>query len=150
MVDFTDWIADGTLEESRRPLTLATVKKSEADLPSKEKRNVLKAMDFVKNAGYPSEAEAIHIIRDGNINHMLHEVVEIIEEFRKIPNWNFIKVCKVVIPKNPKNREIPKNPKTGDSNFLVRPRRNFNVPHRYKLKGFLYPPELQVTRLNYE
>jgi Reverse transcriptase (RNA-dependent DNA polymerase). len=34
----------------------------------KEINRALEAKEFIKNAGYPSRAEAIHLIRDGNLN----------------------------------------------------------------------------------
>jgi hypothetical protein len=36
----------------------------------KQKRRALEAKEFIKNAGYPSRNEAIHLVRDGNINNV--------------------------------------------------------------------------------
>ena len=83
VADFTPWIKDGDLSQARQPLSLATIK-SEINLTKKEKCNAKEAMEFVRNAGYPSEKEAIHMVRDGNIRDIPHDVQGVKDGFRHI------------------------------------------------------------------
>jgi hypothetical protein len=69
VADFSDWIKD-TYNECSMMLSLMTVEEREHMYTRKEKRRALEAKDFIKNAGYPSRNEAIHMVRDGNINNM--------------------------------------------------------------------------------
>jgi hypothetical protein len=63
VADFSDWIVD----EEELKLNLMTVQEREHLYNRKEIRHALKAKEFLRNAGYPSEKEAIHLARDGNI-----------------------------------------------------------------------------------
>ncbi len=60
-----DWEVE--LEEDDYGAVLATVKDNEAEYTKWEVEKAKEAYEFVKNAGFPSEDEAIHLIEDGNI-----------------------------------------------------------------------------------
>ena len=63
VANFSDWIVD----EEELELNLMTVQEREHLYNCKEIRHALKAKEFLPNAGYPSEKEANHLARDGNI-----------------------------------------------------------------------------------
>jgi hypothetical protein len=69
VADFSNWISD-TYNESNLMLSLMTIEEREHMYTRKEKRRALEAREFIKNAGYPSRNEAIHMVRDGNINNV--------------------------------------------------------------------------------
>jgi len=66
--DFSDWIRYQEGDDSA--LSLMTTKEKEHMYTKKEVAQARKAREFLKNAGYPSEAEAIHLIRDGNLENV--------------------------------------------------------------------------------
>ena len=69
VADFSDWM-DPDYEECNALLSLLTVEEKEHMYTRKEIKHALQAKEFIKNAGYPSRNEAIHLIRDGNINNV--------------------------------------------------------------------------------
>jgi hypothetical protein len=46
---------------------VTTVQDNEAKLTAGELKRVNLARDFIKNAGYPSLKEAVHLVGDGNV-----------------------------------------------------------------------------------
>jgi hypothetical protein len=76
IADFSEWI-DDDYEECNAVLSLMTLEEREHMYTRKEVKRALKAEEFVKNAGYPSQAEAVSMVRDGNINNMPVNVVDV-------------------------------------------------------------------------
>ena len=64
---FSDWI---NLDGDASKLLLMTMQDKEHLYTKKEVQKARDAKEFLKNAGYPSEREAIHMIRDGNIDNI--------------------------------------------------------------------------------
>lgn len=60
-----EWELDS--DEDEYGVVMATVKENEAQYTRREVERAKEAFEFVKNAGYPSEDEAIHLIEDGNL-----------------------------------------------------------------------------------
>jgi hypothetical protein len=78
VADFSDWINDEYFEEANRKMSLATTAREREHLyTSKELRKAKEAKEFLKNAGFPSENEAIHLIRDGNLENVPVSVQDI-------------------------------------------------------------------------
>jgi hypothetical protein len=69
VADFSEWM-DPDYEECNALLSLLTVEEKEHMYTRKEVKRAQQARDFIRNAGYPSRNEAIHLIRDGNINNV--------------------------------------------------------------------------------
>ena len=69
------WVDKNNLKAVRQPLTLSMV--AEEFLTSQEKRSPLKSKEFVRMAGYPSEGEALHMVRDGNVSNVPVEAEDI-------------------------------------------------------------------------
>lgn len=68
--DFSDWINDG-YQKNQQELSLVTTTRDREHLyTKKELKGANQAKEFLKNAGFPSENEAIHLIRDGNIQNV--------------------------------------------------------------------------------
>jgi hypothetical protein len=66
--DFTDWINEEYDANGEEDVSLVTTTSDCEHLyTSKELRKAKEAREFLKNAGFPSENEVIHLIRDGNI-----------------------------------------------------------------------------------
>lgn len=65
--DFSDWVGEWK-SESR--ISLVTTKENEHLYTKKEVQKAKDAREFLRKAGYPSEQEAIHIIRDGNVENI--------------------------------------------------------------------------------
>jgi hypothetical protein len=76
VADFSDWINDD-YQECNAMLSLLTVQEREHMYTRKEVRHALKAEEFIRNAGYPSQAEAVSLVRDGNINNMPVNIVDV-------------------------------------------------------------------------
>ena len=68
VADMAEWVLGNKLEESRKPLTLATIKSEFVDLTWKETKRAKSEKYFVKNAGYSSEGEALNTVRNGNVS----------------------------------------------------------------------------------
>ena len=80
VADMPAWIARSkNLQAALQPLALSTVK--EECLTSQGKRTVVKAREFVRKVGYPSEGEALRMVRDGNINSLPFEAEDIKHAF---------------------------------------------------------------------
>jgi hypothetical protein len=62
-------------------LSLVTTREREHLYTKKEVQKARDAREFLKNAGYPSECEAIHMIRDGNIENIPISVEDIKNSF---------------------------------------------------------------------
>ena len=69
IADFSEWL-DPDYEECYAMLSLMTAEEREHMYTRKEVRRALQAKEFIKNAGYPSRNEAVHLVRDGNINNV--------------------------------------------------------------------------------
>ena len=80
VADMTDWVGLHDLDAAMKPLALATVTEGSA-LTSKETKSALKAKEFVRKAGYPSEGEALHMVRDGNLSNSPIEAEDIKHAF---------------------------------------------------------------------
>jgi hypothetical protein len=70
--DFSDWIVsdEERLAEMQTELCLLTVKEKEALYTKREVRKALEAGEFLKSMGYPTEREAMGLVRDGNIKNI--------------------------------------------------------------------------------
>ena len=69
VADISDWLSN----EPQENTALMTVEEKELLLTRRQKRKALEAKKFVCLAGYPSEAEALAMIRDGNVRDIPHE-----------------------------------------------------------------------------
>jgi hypothetical protein len=69
VADFSSWIRDD-YEECNAMLALMTVDEKLHLYTRKELKGAQLAKEFVKNAGFPSRTEAVHMVRDGNINNI--------------------------------------------------------------------------------
>jgi hypothetical protein len=76
--DFSDWINQSG-DDSK--LSLMTTREKEHLYTKKEVQKARDAREFLKNAGFPSEREAIHMIRDGNIENVPVSVEDIKNSF---------------------------------------------------------------------
>ena len=76
VADFSKWISR-FYQESDYQLTLMTTKEREHLYSKREVRNALEAKEFIKNAGYPSLKEALHMARDGNLVGIPHSAEDI-------------------------------------------------------------------------
>ena len=74
--DFSDWVR---AEYRDDPLALSamTVAEREHLYTRRERRKAIETRDFIKNAGYPSEREAVAMARDGNLKNLPYEAVDI-------------------------------------------------------------------------
>ena len=72
IADFADWIVNHDY-----PTSFMTTAEREHMYTRKEVAKALEAKEFLKNAGYPSEKEAVHLARDGNIKDMPHGAADI-------------------------------------------------------------------------
>ena len=70
LADMRDWVTPGGL-------AMMTVQEREAIYTKRQVDNAKKAGDFVRNAGYPSQGEAIKMIRNGNITNIPVEVSDV-------------------------------------------------------------------------
>lgn len=72
LADFTDWINDRDFdeEEANKMSLVTTVEDRKHLYTKKELKKAEQAKEFLKNAGFPSESEAIHLVRDGNIENL--------------------------------------------------------------------------------
>lgn len=59
--DFRDWLDKSEIKGASQPLTLTTVKQG-SGLSSREERQAKEAREFVRNAAYPSENEAVTMV----------------------------------------------------------------------------------------
>eukprot|EP00557_Chaetoceros_sp_GSL56_P005694 CAMPEP_0176500028 /NCGR_PEP_ID=MMETSP0200_2-20121128/13286_1 /TAXON_ID=947934 /ORGANISM="Chaetoceros sp., Strain GSL56" /LENGTH=1532 /DNA_ID=CAMNT_0017898575 /DNA_START=170 /DNA_END=4768 /DNA_ORIENTATION=+ len=76
--DFSDWIDEGQGESK---MSLVTTKEKEHLYTKKQVQKARDAREFLKRAGYPSEREAIHMVRDGNIENVPVSVEDIKNSF---------------------------------------------------------------------
>jgi hypothetical protein len=58
-------------------LSLLTVKEKEDLYTMREVRKALEAGEFLKSMGYPSQKEALGIVRDGNVNNIPYTAADI-------------------------------------------------------------------------
>ena len=76
VADFSDWI-NQDFEESYAAICMMTVAEKEHMYTKKEVERAKKAGEFVKNAGFPSEGEAVNLVRDGNVENVPVSVEDI-------------------------------------------------------------------------
>ena len=67
VANFSDWVNPEELEKSREVLVFST---SGQTLMRNKERRAKAAMEFVRNATFLSEEEAVHMSRDGNFDAM--------------------------------------------------------------------------------
>jgi len=79
IADFSDWIVnnDQRREEVCAGLSLTTVSEREQLYSSKDVCKALEAGEFLHAMGYPSEAEAIHLVSDGNVSNIPNAVCDV-------------------------------------------------------------------------
>ena len=70
LADFRDWITAGGL-------SMMTVAEREAMYTRKQLSGAQRAGEFIENAGYPSQGEALKLIRDGNIKNIPVEALDV-------------------------------------------------------------------------
>jgi hypothetical protein len=70
--DFSDWIVsdEDRLQELHTDLSLMTVREKEDLYTRREVRKALEAGEFLKSLGYPTQKEALGIVRDGNVKNI--------------------------------------------------------------------------------
>ena len=80
VADFSDWVRDN-YKESKDMLAGMTVSEREHMYTRKERRKAIEAGEFIKNAGFPSQGEAIAMARDGNLKNFPHDANDIKRHF---------------------------------------------------------------------
>jgi len=76
VADFSDWI-NPEYKNTQAQLSLMTADEREHLYTKKEVKRALEAKEFIKNAGYPSLKEAVHLAQDGNIIGMPQTATDI-------------------------------------------------------------------------
>ena len=76
VANFTDWIVvdEARLQEIYQGLSLMTASDRESMYTRKEVCKALEAGEFLKSLRYPTEREAISIVRDGNVLNIPYRV----------------------------------------------------------------------------
>jgi len=79
VADFCEWVVGGDdrVEELHAGLSLMTASDRESLYNAKQVRKALEAGEFLKALGYPTEREAVAIIRDGNVLNVPHMVEDV-------------------------------------------------------------------------
>jgi hypothetical protein len=79
VADFSDWIIseEDHAQELCPQLNLMTVSEKEDLYTRKDVLRALKAGEFLKSLGYPTQWEAIGLVRDGNVRNVPHTVVDV-------------------------------------------------------------------------
>jgi hypothetical protein len=74
VADFSDWLAceDNGVQELYSGLNLLTVQDKESMYTHREVRKALEAGEFLKALGYPSEQDALEILRSVNVSNIPH------------------------------------------------------------------------------
>ena len=70
MADFSEWITPNAL-------SFMTKEERESMFTKKQVRAAQMAGEFIRNAGFPSETEAIKMVRDGNLKDLPVEVNDV-------------------------------------------------------------------------
>jgi hypothetical protein len=78
VADFTDWIVEEEeLHDMRTSLSLLTVEDKEALYTRREVRKALEAGEFLHSLGYPTQKEAMAIVRDGNVTNVPYSAEDV-------------------------------------------------------------------------
>jgi hypothetical protein len=77
--DLSDWVVEDEdrTDEIHRELSLMTVAERESLYTRKEVRKALEAAEFLRSLGYPSEKEAIKLVRKGNVHNIPYSVDDV-------------------------------------------------------------------------
>jgi len=71
IADFSDWIVEEEeLSQLKNTLSLMTVEEKEALYTRREVRKALEAGEFLRSLGYPTQKEAIAMVRHGNVTNI--------------------------------------------------------------------------------
>ena len=70
LADMRDWVTPGGL-------AMMTTQEREAMYTKRQVQNAKKAGEFIENAGFPSQGEALKLVRDGNIKDVPVEATDI-------------------------------------------------------------------------
>ena len=73
MADMSEWVIH---------LNFATTIENENQYTKAEVENAKEAYEFLKNAGYPSEKEATHMVQDGNVTDVPLTATDIRRDFK--------------------------------------------------------------------
>ena len=79
VADFSDWgVQDGDrANQVKESLCLLTVKDKEDMYTRREVRKALEAGEFLRALGYPTQKEALGVVRDGNIRNVPHTAEDV-------------------------------------------------------------------------
>jgi len=78
VADFSDWIVEEEeLDDMRMSLSLLTVEDKEALYTRKEVKKALEAGEFLRSLGYPTQKEAMAIVRDGNVTNVPYSAEDV-------------------------------------------------------------------------
>jgi hypothetical protein len=77
VADFSDWLVEDQDRVSDRTLSLMTVKEKESLYTKKQVRKAIAAGEFLKALGYPSEKDALELLRTGNVRNIPHSADDI-------------------------------------------------------------------------
>jgi len=78
VADFSDWIVEEEeLDDMRVSLSLLTVEEKEALYTRREVRKALEAGEFLRSLGYPTQKEALSIVRHGNVINVPYSTEDI-------------------------------------------------------------------------
>ena len=92
--DFLDWVRNN-YKESEEILAGIAVSEREHLYTRKERQTAIEAGEFIKNAGFPSQGEAIAMTRDGNLKNFPHDANDIkrhFEIYRNSPAYLRVKM----------------------------------------------------------
>jgi len=83
-----DWQSNTLAEEERQSYhaMVTTVTQNESSLTSRELKRVKDARVFIKNTGYPSLKEAVHLAEDGNIDNSTGQARMSVEHLKSTPS----------------------------------------------------------------
>jgi hypothetical protein len=109
VADFSDWIVEEEeLQGIRTSLSLLTVEEKEALYTRREVRKALEAGEFLRSLGYPTQKEALAIVRDGNIINIPYSAEDVKRFFdiygAQVPGIRGRTVKKRVRPKTSEDR----------------------------------------------
>jgi hypothetical protein len=79
IANLSDWVVEDTsrVRELQHELSLMTVTDREAMYTHKEICKVLEVGEFLKALGYPTQAEASHIVSDSNVVNVPHSTADV-------------------------------------------------------------------------
>ena len=79
VADFSDWVVqdEDRVSEVRESLCLLTVQEKEDMYMRREVCKALEAGEFLRALGYPTQKEALGVVRDGNIKNIPHTAEDV-------------------------------------------------------------------------